>query len=140
MSCSYTHVLHSLNKINYTNHSVVHVDTCKVAIEPCSDHSHHRPPCVSECLGTHKCTLHVESLFFSNVKVLWVPSILDCDDFFFYFFHSNKIFIVNFAVRLFIDSRVSSSGGSSPPPPPPPPKGREKEEKKGKDRERERER
>ena len=43
-----------------------------------------------------------------------------------------KILIVNFAVYLFIASRVSSSGGKLPPPPPPPPKkkGREKEEKR----------
>ena len=77
--------------------------------------------------------------FFSNVtvKVLWVPPFLTAM-IFFYFFHSIKIFIVNFAVRLFIDSRVSSSGGSSPPPPP---KGREKEEKRERiERERKRER
>ena len=61
MSCSYTHVLQF--EQYYINHSVVHIDIlCKVAIEPCSDLSHYRPPCFSECLGTHKCILYVENL------------------------------------------------------------------------------
>ena len=44
--------------------------------------------------------------------------------------------IVNFAVCLYITSRVSSSGGKLPPPP----KRKRESRKKGKDRERERER
>ena len=27
---------------------MVHIDTCMVDLEPCSDHSHHRPPRVAE--------------------------------------------------------------------------------------------
>ena len=81
MSCSYTHVLQF--EQYYTNHSVVHIDICKVAIEPCSDHSHHRPPCASECLGTHKCILYVENLL---VKVSGYLAFLT-EMIFFYFFH-----------------------------------------------------
>ena len=68
----------------YTNHPVVHVDTCKVAMEPCNDHSHHRPPCVWALTNAH---LSLKVCFFSDVKAFWVPCIFDRDDFF-YFFHS----------------------------------------------------